>query len=236
MDLLAAIRIAVRRWYILVPLVVLSVLGSLAVRNQVQPSYEIEGVLPIVPPYVSTQEATDQLERNKFVDVSGTSSIMATLGDSAEIRRAVEERGGDAGYVIAAASGAVTVTIRTDSVERALATFRLVREELGSRLDTLQRSTGVPAAFRVTISDALAPTGGLASATGSNRAMMASLGLGLILSLAACVFIDYLLSRRLRGVGRERSVWVSDDRAGGQSPAPGEVRPPTNTYPNRGTG
>ncbi len=238
MDLLAAVRIAIRRWYILAPLVVLSVLGSLAVRDQVQPSYEISGVLPIVSSYVSTQEATDQLNRNSFVDVSGTSGIMATLGDSAEIRRAVEERGGAPNYVISSASGAITVAVRTDSIARALATYRIVREELGARLDTLQRSTGVPAAFRVTISDALAPTGGLASVTGSSRAMIASLGLGLVLSFATCVFIDYLLSRRRRGAGRENlgRSWASDDQAREQNPATGEARPSNGTYTNQGTG
>jgi hypothetical protein len=236
MDLLAAIRIAVRRWYLLAPLVVLSVLGSLAVRDQVQPSYDIDGVLPIVSPYLSTQEATAQLNRNHFVDVGGTSAIMATLGDSAEIRRAVEERGGDPSYVIGSASGAITVAVRTDSVTRALDTYRIVREELGVRLDALQRSTGVPAAFRVTISDALAPTGGLASFTGSNRAMIASLGLGLVLSFATCIFIDYLLSRRRRGVGRENpdTSWASDDQARRQSPATREPRHSNGTYTNQG--
>lgn len=237
MDLLAAIRIAVRRWYILAPLVVLSMLGSLAVRDQIQPSYEIDGVLPIVTSYVSTQEATDQLKRNYFVDVSGTSGIMATLGDSAEVRRAVEERGGDPTYVIGSTAGALTFKVRTDSVERALVTYRIVREELGVRLDTLQRSTGVPAAFRVTISDALTPTGGLASVTGSNRAMIASLGLGLVLSFAACVFIDYLLSRRRRGAGRENlgMSWASDDQAREQSPATSEARSSNGTHTNQGT-
>lgn len=212
MDLLAAIRIAVRRWYILAPLVVLSALGGLAVRDQIQPSYEIDGVLPIVSPYVSTQEASDQLKRNNFVEVGGTSGLIATLGDSTEVRRAVDERGGDPGYVIGSTSGAITLKVRTDSVERGLATYRIVREELGVRLDTLQRSTGVPAAFRVIISDALAPTGGLASVTGSNRAMIASLGLGLVLSFATCVFVDYLISRRQRGASRENLDTSWDDR------------------------
>jgi hypothetical protein len=198
MDLLAAVRIAMRRWYILAPLLVLSVLGSLAVRDQVQPSYDVDGLMPVVAPYVSTQESSDQLKRNNFVEVGGTSGIMATLGDSAEVRRAVEERGGDPGYVIGSTSGAVTVAVKTDSMERALATYRIVREELSVRLDTLQRNTGVPAAFRVTLSDALAPTGGLTLTTGKSRAMIASLGLGLVLSFATCVFIDYLLSRRRR--------------------------------------
>ena len=242
MDLLAAIRIAIRRWYILAPLVVLCVLGSLAVRGQVQPSYEIDGILPIVSSYVSTKEAADQLNRNSFVDVGGTSAIMATLGDSAEIRRAVEERGGDPGYVIGSASGAITVAVRTDSVTRALDTYRIVREELGIRLDTLQRSTGVPAAFRVTISDALAPTGGLASFTGSNRAMIASLGLGLVLSFATCVFIDYLLSRRRRGEREQRPGPASHRRAGADplpertAQATGGARPSNGTSTNQGAG
>ncbi|HKR52140.1 MAG TPA: hypothetical protein VJT72_21670 [Pseudonocardiaceae bacterium] len=214
MDLLAAIRIAVRRWYILAPLVVLSLLGSLAVRNQVQPSYDVDGLMPIVAPYVSTQESADQLKRNNFVEVGGTSGIMATLGDSAEVRLAVGKRGGDPSYVIGSTSGSVTVSVKTDSMDRALATYRIVREELSVRLDTLQRNTGVPAAFRVTLSDALAPTGGLALTTGKSRAMIASLGLGLVLSFATCVFIDYLLSRRRRDASRKNlgMSWTSDNQ------------------------
>lgn len=237
MDLLAAIRIAIRRWYLLAPLVVLSMLGSLAVREQIQPSYEVDGVLPIVTSYVSTQEATDQLKRNYLVDASGTSGIMATLGDSAEVRSAVDGQGGDPGYVIGSTAGTLTFKVRTDSVERALATYRIVHQELGLRLDTLQRSTGVPAAFRVTISDALAPKGGLASVTGRNRAMIASLGLGLVLSFAACVFIDYLLSRRRRDASRENPgvSRAADDPTAEQRPATSEARPLNSNYPNQGT-
>lgn len=237
MDLLAAVRIAIRRWYILAPLVVLTLFGGLAVRGQVQPSYEISGVLPIVAPYLSTQEATAALHGNHFIDKGGTSAIMTTLGDTAEIRRAVDERGGDPNYVIGTAAGAITLAIRTDSIERALATYRIVHEELGTRLDTLQRSTGVPAAFRVTISDALAPTGGLASVTGSNRAMIASLGLGLVLSFATCVFIDYLLTRRRRGATHEHlaTPWVVNNQAPEQNPATGEARHADRTFPTRGT-
>lgn len=235
MDLLAAVRIAVRRWYLLMPLLMLSALGSLAVRNQIQPNYEIDGLMPIVSSYVSTQEASDQLKRNTFAEVGGTSGIMALLGDSAEVRRAVEERGGDAGYVVGSSSGAITVKVRTDSVERALATYRLLREELNVRLDTLQRATGAPAAYRVTITDALAPTGGLASFTGRSRAMLASLGLGLVLSFAACVFLDYLLSRRGRPADREdlQTPWTVEDQAREPSPATVPARHSNGTYPNQ---
>jgi hypothetical protein len=232
---LAAIRIAIRRWYILSPLVVLTLFGSLAVRDQVQPSYEVSGILPIVSPYLSTQEATVQLQANYFIDRGGTSGIMATLGDSAEIRRAVDERGGDPNYLISSASGAITIAIRTDSIERALATYRIVREELGVRLDTLQRGTGVPAAFRVTISDALAPTGGLASFTGSNRAMIASLGLGLVLSFATCVFIDYLLTRRRHPEHTPHRWPGADPLPERTAQATSEARPSNGSYTNQGT-
>ena len=233
MDLLAAVQIAIRRWYLLAPLIMLSALGSLAVRDQIQPSYEIDGLMPIVASYVSTQEASDQLKRNTFVEVGGTRGIMALLGDSAEVRRAVEQRGGDGSYVVGSGSGAVTIKVRTDSVERALATYRILREELNVRLDALQRATGAPAAYRVTITDALAPTGGLASFTGRNRAMLASLGLGVVLSFAACVFADYLLSRQRRADGREnlRAPRLSDNPPE-RRPATAEARPSNGTYSN----
>jgi hypothetical protein len=214
MDLLGAIRIAIRRWYILAPLVVLSVFGSLAVRDQIQPSYEIDGVLPIVAPFVSTQEAADQLARNNFLDLGATSAVMASLGDSAEIRQVVEERGGDPDYEIASASGALTIAISTDGAERALATYRLVGEELRVRLDALQGSTGVPAAFRVSISDALEPAGAVASTSDRKRAVLASLTLGLVVSLATCVFADHLLSQRRRRAVSEPSGWARGEGAG----------------------
>ncbi len=237
MDLLAAVRIAVRRWYLLVPLVALSALGSLAVRNQIQPNYEIDGLMPIVASYVSAQEASEQLKRNSFVEVGGTSGLMALLGDSAEVRRAVDKRGGDASYVVGSSSGAITVKVKTDTVERGLATYQILREELNVRLDTLQRSTGVPAAYRVAITDALAPTGGLASFTGRTRAMLASVGLGLVLSFAACVFADYLLARRRRGASPENPGMsqISDDQSPQRSPAASEARPSNGTYTNQGT-
>lgn len=240
MDLLGALRIAVRRWYILAPLVALSVLGSLGVRDQVKPSYDIDGVLPIVAPYVSTQEAADQLNRNNFLDLGTTSSVMASLGNSAEIRRTVEAQGGDPNYEIAAESGALTIAVSTGSLERALATYRLVGAELGARLDNLQRSTGVPVAFRVTISDALQPTGALASTTGSNRAMIASLGLGLVLSLAICVFVDFLPARRqhrarpdpVRGAGERSAADPRDDNHGTAHDAPDQALtgPPSRNH------
>lgn len=196
MDLLAVLRIAARRWYLLVPLIILSVVASRAVYGQVRPSYEIEAVLPITAPYVQTSEAADRLGRNTFLDLRVTSSIMASLGDSADIRHAIEEQGGDPEYEIGSDAGVITVSVSTDSPERALTTYRLVGETLSVRLDKLQESTGAPPEFRVTINKILQPTGALISTSGRERAVIASLALGLVLSIAACVFVDYLLTRR----------------------------------------
>ncbi|HET9257178.1 MAG TPA: hypothetical protein VFO16_18535 [Pseudonocardiaceae bacterium] len=232
MDLLAALRIALRRWYILIPLIALTALGGLAVRTQIKPSWEVDGLLPIVTPYVSTQEASDQLKHNTLIDAGGTSTLMGLLGDSPEVRQAVEKRGGDANYVVSASSGSITVKIKTDSVARALATYQILRDELNIRLDALQRSIGVPGAYRATISDALAPTGGLSSNTGRTRAMLGSLGLGIALSFATCVFADYLLTRRRPG--RHIPPWALEgDQPPNSNPAADGAHHPNSAYTNR---
>lgn len=196
MDLLAVLRIAARRWYLLLPLIVLSLMGSRVVYDQVQPGYQVAAVMPILAPYVRSSQEADQLGRNTFLDLRVTSNILGTLGDSADTRNTVETKGGDPNYKISSTDGVITITVSTDSPERALKTYSLVGDILSMRLDELQESTGTPPQFRVTVSKVLQPTGALTSASGRQRAVIASLALGLVLSIATCVFVDYLLSRR----------------------------------------
>lgn len=199
MDLLAVLRIAVRRWYVLMPLLVLAVTGGWAGSRQVQPTYKIDGVLPMAAPYLDSEEAASQLSRNSFLDLITTGAVMGALGESGDIRNAVEEEGGDPGYEIVHEDGIVKVAVSTDTPERALATYRLIAEALDARLDVLQADAAVPAAFRVSVSDALQPRQAEESLGSRQRVLIASVALGVILSIAVAVFTDYLLARRRSG-------------------------------------
>jgi len=218
-DLLAVLRVAARRWYILLPLLVLGTVGGWAVSQKVSPKYQIEAVLPISAPYTDSDDASNQLSRNPFNDIVTTSKILGLLGDSPDVRSAVEDGGGDPDYEITGEGGVLSLTVRTDSPDRTLATYGLISDALGIRLDALQADAGVPPAFRVTIRNVLRPAQAEESLGNRQRVLIASVALGGTLSIAICVFADYVLTRRRTG-RIENSGSGGDDRdAGTREPA-----------------
>lgn len=196
MDLLGVLRVAVRRWYILIPLLVLSVAGGWGVSQQVKPTYEIQGILTVTAPYVSTGEEARVLSGNTFLDYNNTAAIMAALADSPQIRSMVETDGFNSGYKIQANGSVVTVTVSEESPEQALAAYRLITETLRGRLDMLQGEAKVPPDSRIVVADVLRPRGAQETLGNRQRVLLASVALGGVLSIAICVFADYLLTRR----------------------------------------
>lgn len=196
MDLLGVLRVAVRRWYILIPLLVLSVAAGWGVSQQVKPTYEIQGILTVSAPYVSTGEEAKVLSGNTFLDYNNTAAIMAALADSPQIRSMVETAGFNSGYKIQANGSVVTVAVSEESPEQALAAYRLITETLRGRLDILQADARVPPDSRIVVADVLRPSGAQETLGNRQRVLLASVALGGVLSIAICVFADYLLTRR----------------------------------------
>lgn len=199
MDLLAVLKVAGRRWYILLPLLVLSIVGSWSVSQQVKPAYEIEGILTVSAPYVSSQEEQQVLAGNTFLDYTNTANVMAALLDSPQIRSMVEAATFDPDYEVQANGSVVTVTVSEDQPERSLAAYRLIVDTLRGRIDTLQAEARVPPQFRIMVTDVLQPQGAQEALGNRQRVLIASVAMGGILSIAICVFADYLLTRRRPG-------------------------------------
>ena len=233
MDLLGVLRVTARRWYVLLPILALCVIGSWAVSRQVAPTYEVQAILPLTTPYVGSDEAASSLAGNGFTDLVTTASMMAAIGDSPDVREEVEESNGNSEYEIGADGALVSVIISGETPQTAFQTYNALREALDRRLAALQEAAGVPTGFRVVFSDAVTP--GLAKQTvGSRqRALIASLGLGVILSLATSVLADHVLSRRrigpfqipinAKGVGNRDGKYIEDDESAAD-PAPTEAQ------------
>lgn len=188
-----------RRWYILFPLLALSVVGAWTVSQQVKPAYELEGILTINVPYVASPTEANLLSGNAFLDYNNTANIMATIADSPEVRNMVKTAGSDPDYDILATGSVVKVGLSEASPERALATYRMIIETLEARLDSLQGQAAIPPALRVRVADVLQPQGAQETLGNRQRVLLASAALGAILSIAICIFADYLLARRRSG-------------------------------------
>lgn len=196
MDLLAVLRVAGRRWYILLPLLFLSVIGAWTVSEQVKPAYEIDGILTINVPYVASEEEANLLSGNVFLDYNNTANIMAALADSPEVRNMTKTAGSDPDYDILAEGSVVKVGVSEASPQQALATYRMIIDTLDVRLDALQAQAAIPPGMRVQVADVLQSQGAQESLGNRQRVLLASVALGAILSIAICVFTDYLLTRR----------------------------------------
>lgn len=196
MDLLAVLRVAGRRWYILLPLLFLSIVGAWTVSEQVKPAYELEGILTINVPYVASEEQANLLSGNVFLDYNNTANIMAAIADSPEVRNMIKTAGSDPDYDILAEGSVVTVGVSESSPQQALATYRMIIETLDVRLDALQAQAAIPPGMRVKVADVLQSQGAQESLGNRQRVLLASVALGAILSIAICVFTDYLLTRR----------------------------------------
>lgn len=199
MDLLAVLGVAVRRWYILLPLLALSIVGASTVSQQVKPKYELEGILTISVPYVASREEANLLSGNVFLDYNNTANIMAAIASSPEVRNMIKTAGSDPNYDVLAAGSVVKVGMSEGSPEQALATYRMLIETLDVRLDALQAQASIPSASRVTVADVLQPQGAQESLGNRLRVLLASAALGAILSIAICIFVDFLLTRRRSG-------------------------------------
>lgn len=196
MDLLAVLRISVRRWYILLPLLVLSLAGAWSVAQQVKPAYKLDGILTSSAPYVASESQANLLSGNVFLDYNNTANIMAATADSPEVRTKLKATGADPNYTVQSEGSVVKVGVSEASPEQALATYRTLLDTLNARLDVLQAQAAIPPAFRVKVADALQPQGAQESMGNRQRVLLASAALGGILSIAICVFADYLLIRR----------------------------------------
>ena len=199
MDLLAVLRVAARRWYILLPLLALSVIGGAAVSQQVKASYELTGILTISAPYVASKNDQELLSGNIFLDYNNTANIVGATADSPEVRTKIEAAGSNPDYKVQVSGSVVTVAISEDSAKRALDTYQMIIETLNARLDALQEQARVPPTLRVTVADILQPQGAQETVGNRQRVLLASVALGAILSIAICTFVDYLLAHRRPG-------------------------------------
>ena len=193
MDLIAVLRVAIRRWYVLVPALLLSGLIGFLASRAISPSYQTNGIIMVTSPYVDGGEKSARLLGNPYYDTRTTASVLAGLAASADVQEAVGKAGGTGTYLATLDSGRpvilVTVTGKTKDVT--LATYRDLVKELSVRLTKLQDGKNIPQDVRVSVDDTLQPVDASTSTSNRLKALIATLALGFVVSVAACVYLDH---------------------------------------------
>ncbi len=195
MDVWSLTSAALRRWYVLLPALLVTGLLTLSAGRSIAPEYETSGAVLLIPPSTVTGP------NNPYAASSGPEALGIIISGS-EVRARLAASGLEPSYEVTVArrSPIFTVKVRSNERERTLETGAAVIDALKQELVRGQREFGVPQVAMVTVKVLDAPdTLGVIS-SGATRVKAVVGLLGVIVSVGLAVTSDdvVLLFRRRR--------------------------------------
>ncbi len=235
MDIWRLLSAIIRRWYIIIPLLIATVAAAATIRDWVPPEYQASAVITtkIVSGQATVQpvspKATVQAlqQANPYLSPTYTAGVLQYVLSGSKARQDLVAAGLSGNYVIKAIpnSSFIGINITANDPELAMATghgvIESARRVLAKRQGAIEASTP-----RVSI-DVLDDADTVSvSASGQLQSLAAVLAVGGIVSVIATVLVDDLLLLRRRRRARQTNLEETPAnngavRAAGEAVAPG---------------
>jgi len=145
MDLLDLIKLVVRRWYVAVPVVIVTLAAAVALGSAIQPEYNTTATVILVPPTTSAASPANgatPAPGNPWLRIGETQMAQAVqiAVSSGETRQKVVAAGGDSAYEITLVtrSSIMTVEISSETSAKALATVEAVTKLISDEVVSQQ--------------------------------------------------------------------------------------------------
>lgn len=200
MDVWSLTVAALRRWYVLLPGLVMTAMLTMSAGSSIAPEYETTGAALLVPPGVASDKV------NPYAASSGP-EVLRTIVNGSAVRTRFAEQGLDPGYEIAVTTRTpiYQIKVRSGDRQRTLGTASAVIEALRQELANGQREFGIPPEAMVTVQIIDAPDSLTEVGTGAARVKAVVALLGVIASVALAVTYDDVRNM-LRRRRRDRSA------------------------------
>lgn len=206
MDVWRITVAAVRRWYVLLPLLALTAVAAVAAGRGVQPEYQVVGTAMLVPGRSLSQTP------NPYGNVDDANAAVVIVLGSAETRAKVAAEGLNPNYEVASVSRSTLLnfSVRADTPESGIATGTALLKAAEKELTTRQRDAGIPVSARYNITVLQEPSVSQVVTDGKTRIMAVVGLLGASLSLLVAVLFDDIVGlirrwRQRRNEARSRS-------------------------------
>lgn len=209
MDIWRLLIAAIRRWYIIIPLLVATAVASATVGLWVEPEYRTSAIISIVPGAAPTQVRGDApTTANPYSTVSHSAGVLQYVMNSSGVRQELLKEGLAGSYEITAVprSSFLSIAVTANDPELAIATGRGVIEGARRVLKERQAASGAPVTAYASIEVLDDADSVSASRSGQLQARAALLAVGGIISVILTVLIDDLLLLRRRRQDRETDV------------------------------
>lgn len=211
MDLWTIIKVVVRRWYAVLPVLVLTAAFALQVQKA-PPTYEANGSALLVAPNSATSSTGQPVKQNAFLIFSGSLNITASavsrvMNDTAT-REAYFEAGLLPDYEIGADPSIplIGVTATGSDPEVVVATVKQALADVSNELKSLQDQAEAPADLRIGVRELVNPTRADSLRGNVGRTMATVAALGLLLAVAVALTLEGILTGRRPGYGAVPAV------------------------------
>lgn len=198
MDVWRITLAAVRRWYILIPLLALTGWGAWTAGNGIHPEYEVQATAMLLPGTTVSEVP------NPYGGIDEANQAVGIVLNSAESLAQISAQGLSTEYTVTpeSRSNILRFTVRADDPEVAVATGTALLDLVRSELSARQDEAGIPDAGQIGI-DVLAAPAVLDVVYEGKLRVQAIVGIvGASIALVVAVLFDDiigLLRRRRRG-------------------------------------
>ncbi len=207
MDLWQITQIVLRRWYVFIPVCVVTALALTRVSHRVQPEFHSTAVVQVNGPTTSPHFATNaDVPVNPWLQqgTANTAQALMILMMGQADRYAILEAGGSPSYAITvrARSSLMTFDIAADTAARAKVTSAQIPVLVAKELARVQDESSARDNQRLTVEALVSGETPALSQPGLRKEQAAVLGLGLALAVVSSLALDAGLSARRRRAAR----------------------------------
>lgn len=188
MDIWGLTKAALRRWYILLPGILITGVLAAMVGQGIDPEYETSGAALLV------QSPGEEFLGNPYAETSGPSALQIIVSSSqTRARLAASGLDGDYELTVDNRTPIFRIAVTSATAETAVATGQAVIDELAVTLQAEQLARGVPESAMATIQVLDAPDAVLTVSSSRFRTLAVIGVVGIIVSLGLAIFFDDLM-------------------------------------------
>ena len=225
MDVWRITVAALRRWYILLPLLGATALLAMMVGNGVAPEYEARASAMLTP----ERSLTEGVAPNPYGSITSASEAVSIVLNSVDSRNSVASRGLIGSYEVGTAprSAILQFTARGEDPDSVVETGNAVFELAAEELSTRQSDAGLPASSQYTLQVLEPPSVISVVQTGKTRIQAVIALVGAAGSLLIAVLFDDIIGllKRRRRTRRDKHPAEATATTGPQVGVVGDRRP-----------
>ncbi|PZF79914.1 hypothetical protein [Jiangella anatolica] len=203
MDLWEALRILARRWFVVVPLLLLTAFGAVNLYSTTEPEYTTTGSILLRGPSVGQDEASGL--RNPYLDYGNMAVPARVVVDIALTPSTYHDLTGDTGTTFelgldtTTSAPLVVLNVTGPSPDAVVTTAQGILEFFSATLRQRQLDAGAPENTLITTEVVTPPVDVLQQNASRLRMLVGVAGVGVLFSVGMAFLVEAILRIRARG-------------------------------------